>query len=289
MLSKRKKNILGTFQDEKGVNYQLVKEQRKRWLDKKNEGIEEITFYRGTEIIPAWDVPKLKLNLRESKAEEVTCFVNEYLKSSSVIKDSLQQMNFPLGTLIDIWNGIYKDHAFIKESILAYQDILDSNEFIQTLSQPEQWVLFTQNKYRNPENMRKYKEMFQGVIVFFLQKYLSESYIQKYERVYGEWQTLISNTFSAYYTENDKLESIEKAIEQTKEELKTKEFELGEIRKEITQLDNEYEHALISQKFKIEENVKAVLEKEQEKNKEVEDAREKINRITSFFQNEPIQ
>jgi hypothetical protein len=284
MFSKNKKEILGTFEDDKGINYELVRERQRRLLDKKGEGFEEIIFYREGEYVPSWEVSKIKLDLSTSNKEVIDCFIKEYLQSSSNIRTALTYMKFPMEGLLTIWNGTHKDNSLIKETLLAYQNILSDYDFVEGLIHQEKWLLFTQNIYRTNENMKAYENMYREVIADFLSKYLSSKYIEKYERVYGEWKELVIKTFSEFFSDDLKEQAVQEAILKTKKDLSEYENKKLVIKENLNQLDKEYEKAPISQKFKIEEEVKSILKTEEQNNEDIKETIEKIARIESFLQ-----
>lgn len=102
--NKLQKTIIGTFKDEKGMTYHLMKEKS----EKKRDGThleqekEDICFYKGKERILPWNVHILRLNLSQSNPKEVKLFVKKYLQTSSNIKNCLYSMKFPMESVLEI-------------------------------------------------------------------------------------------------------------------------------------------------------------------------------------------
>lgn len=283
---KEKKEVLATFYDHKGFAYELVNEKKKRFFDKKDNAFQEIKMYQGKELVQPWEVHKRKFDLSRSSEKEVIVFIQEYLKSSVNIKSCLQTMLFPFGAVMAIWQGVYSNNQIIKETLLKYQDVLSVPTFVTTLPHKEQWVVLTQNEHRTKEVMEGYTDTFRDMVSDFLQYYLSKENIESHELLYGEWRSLIQNTVDRFFNAEVRERALEKAIEKTKEELLEKSEELLLIKHKILQMDIAYEQATISEKLKMESDMKELLKEEQNKQLDIDDTVGKVNRIQTFFTKE---
>lgn len=283
---KEKRELLAKFYDDKGFVYELVNEKKKRLFDRKDEGIQEIKLYQGKDWVQPWDVHKRKVDLSRSAESDVILLIEEYLKSSVNIKTCLQTTLLPFGAVMAVWDGIYSTNQIIKETLLKYQDVLRFPDFTKTLTHKEKWVVLTQNEHRTKELMVGYSDMFEDMVSDFLQDYLSKENIESHELLYGEWRTLIQTTVEQFYGEGIKKKALKRALEKTAEEVTVKTKELFFIQHQIAEMDESYERATISEKLKMEGEMKTLLETERSKKTDIEDTNEKMERIKSFFTKE---
>lgn len=283
---KQKREVLAKFYDHKGFLYELLNEKKKRLFDKKDNTMEEIKLYQGKELVQPWEVDKRKLDLSRSTESEVILLIEQYLKSSVNIKSCLQYMLFPFGAVMAIWNGVYHNNQIIKETVLKYQNVLAYPDFIESLTHKEKWVAFTQNENRSKDVMGTYTQTFQVMVSEFLQFYLSKKNIESHELLYGEWRSLIEETVKCFYSDTVREVAIKEAIQKTEREVLIKSKELSAIEQEIQKMDKDYERSTISEKLKMELDMKGLLKKEEEKKLDIEDTTEKMNRIKTFFTKE---
>lgn len=280
---KSKKEVLASFYDHKGFMYELVNEKKKRFFDKEENAIKEIRLYQGKELVQPWEVDKRNIDLSRSTEAEVIMLVEEYLKSSVNIKSCLQSTLFPFGAIMAVWKGVYASNQILKETLLKYQDVLRFPDFITSLTHEEKWVALTQNEHRTNDLMEKYSDTFEEMVSDFLEYYLSKENIESHELLYGEWRALIQTTAQEFYSDAVLGDALERAIVKTERDISEKEKELALIQSRIAEKDEAYERATISEKLKMESDMKELLRDELDKASEIQDRNEKINRIKNFF------
>jgi len=167
--------------------YQKTNTVVKRELIVKNHN----TAYAPHEII------EIKLDL--SKSSQITNdALLEYLQFAGQINGLVEKSILNIETIFSILGNNLYNNLITKNYILIYQQVFDSQSFLDSLTYMEKLKLYTENRYRTKEIMNKYKENFNECIYLMFKEYLLENKIDISESP-SVLRNLIMSTVNDYY------------------------------------------------------------------------------------------
>ncbi|MDF2880000.1 MAG: hypothetical protein K0R54_557 [Clostridiaceae bacterium] len=270
-MDKRKKEVVGTLYDCDGNTYELIKEEQ--IINKNKEIKEDFQLYKEKEKIYFLDTPSIKFDLSKSSYKLNHIFVFKFLKLIPVIRGCLEIFKFPNEILLEIWDNC---DSRTKDLIMKYQDIGDLEDY-KNITLEQKWIYLNQNIYRTKEIMYKYKEQY-----IFLASQCINSYLDYVLMLYDDWQELKS-TLVKYYTNLDTNEIINKATLSLTERIEKQNNKLELLTGKLKQIDLAFENCSITQKIRMAEEVKEIINEEKLIKEKIAELTKKIEKLKDYF------
>lgn len=266
LFKRNKEDLIGNIYDVNGNIYSLYESQEK--LNKKYEALYEkmnispkrnVVLRQGDSLVEQEYAVKIKFDFRESTRKVNIAFLSEFLVFPHLVQQLVERSILTMDMINYIWENDFLKTEFIKNAILAYQDVFDE-DFIRTLKYNQLWIVITHNTHRSIEKLKPYRRVVEVFLEIFFTEYLLQKFLRN-EGTYEEWKKLLHDTIKNYLPDLDKELIREKSVSFINEKIKNIELSIFDLDLQRKSIEYYYDHMNDMEKSRKDIILKSVSDK----------------------------